>query len=222
LNLGAYPANVSLHGIDLSDPALSIAAVRADRLGRQVVLTSGDAAILPYPDRSFDTIVATFVLCSVANVDATLRDAARVLRPGGTLRLLEHAQARHPLIAGLQRRSAPTWARASGGCRLDHDVSGAVRQAGLRVIDERNHAGGILVEIVADISERWGQTAPPPCDVEPRTILIANGVGTAPPSSALRVSRGPPAAPRARPGGSGAVRRARSACPPRDRTSARC
>ena len=160
LNLGAYPANVSLQGIDVSDPALSIAAVRADRLGRQVVLTSGDAAILPYPDRSFDTIVATFVLCSVANVDATLRDAARVLRAGGTLRLLEHAQARHPLIAGLQRRSAPTWARASGGCRLDHDVSGAVRRAGLRVIDERNHAGGILVEIVADLPERWGHTAP--------------------------------------------------------------
>jgi ubiquinone/menaquinone biosynthesis C-methylase UbiE len=152
LNLGAYPDNLSLHGIDLSDPALSIAAVRADRLGRQVVLTLGDAAILPYPDRSFDTIVATFVQCSVANVDATLREAAPVLRAGGTIRLLEHARERNQLIAGLQRRSAPAWARASGGCRLDHDVSRAVQQAGLQVVDERHRAGGILVEIVAAVA----------------------------------------------------------------------
>jgi SAM-dependent methyltransferase len=148
-NFSAYPADVTIHGIDMSPAALSIAAARAGRDRRQVVLLEGDAAALPFPDASFDTVVATFVLCSVGDVDRTLREARRVLRAGGTIRLLEHAKARHRVIAALQQRSAPAWGRASGGCRLDHDVVGAVRRAGLRVVAERHRADGILVEIVA-------------------------------------------------------------------------
>ncbi len=148
-NLRAYPADAAIHGIDVSAPALSIAAARARRMDRRVALTVADAAALPFPDASFDTIVATFVLCSVGDVGGTLREACRVLRPGGTIRLLEHAEADHPAIADIQRRSAPAWARASGGCRLDHDVAASVRGAGLTIVAERRRLGGILVEIVA-------------------------------------------------------------------------
>ena len=149
LNLAAYPADASVHGIDVSGPALAIAAARADRLGRRVALLTGNAAALPYPDSSFDAVVATFVLCSVSDVEMTLREARRVLRPGGTIRLLEHGRAHHPAVAGIQRRLAPAWARASGGCRLDHDVRAAVRGAGLHIVEERRRAAGVLVEIVA-------------------------------------------------------------------------
>ena len=149
LNLAAYPADAALHGIDLSAPAMAIAARRADRMGRRVHLETGDAAALPYPDASFDAVVATFVLCSVGDVAMTLREARRVLRPGGRIRLLEHARAEHPALAGIQHWLAPAWSRASGGCRLDHDVAAAVRNAGLRIVDERRRAAGVLVEIVA-------------------------------------------------------------------------
>jgi AhpD family alkylhydroperoxidase len=148
-NFGAYPADVTIHGIDVSSSALALAVERARTDRREVVLVEGDAALLPFPDASFDTVVASFVLCSVGDVDRTLREARRVLRPGGTMRLLEHARADHPAVAAVQRRAAPAWARASGGCRLDHDVRGAVRDAGLDVLTERSRAGGLLVEIVA-------------------------------------------------------------------------
>ena len=148
-NLGVYPDGATLHGVDVSAPALSLAAGRADRVGRLVVLVEADAGALPYADASFDTVVATFVLCSVGDVGRSLGEARRVLRPGGTLRLLEHARSRHRVVGTIQDRSAPAWARVSGGCRLDHDVLGAVRGAGLTVIEERVHAGGLLVEIVA-------------------------------------------------------------------------
>jgi AhpD family alkylhydroperoxidase len=148
-NLGIYPAGTAVHGIDVSAVALSLAARRAGRVARRVTLVEGDAAALPFADASFDTVVATFVLCSVGDVGESLREARRVLRPGGTIRLLEHARARHRAIGALQERSAPAWARVSGGCRLDHDVLGAVREAGLVVVDERQRAGGLLVEIVA-------------------------------------------------------------------------
>jgi len=149
LNFHVYPADATVHGIDASTAILALAADRARRLGRSPVLGTADAARLPYPDASFDTVVATFVLCSVVDVDGTLREAHRVLRPGGTVRLLEHARSHHPRLAVAQRRLAPAWARASGGCRLDHDVHRAVRDAGLRVVEERRRAGGVLVEIVA-------------------------------------------------------------------------
>jgi SAM-dependent methyltransferase len=148
-NLGIYAADTVVHGIDVSVPALSLAARRAGRSARRVTLVEGDAAALPFADDSFDTVVATFVLCSVGDVGRSLREARRVLRPGGTIRLLEHALARHQAIGALQARSAPAWARVSGGCRLDHDVLEAVRDAGLVVIEERQRAGGLLVEIVA-------------------------------------------------------------------------
>jgi len=148
-NLRSYPVGVSINGIDVSAPALAIAAARARGMDRRVVLSMADATALPFADSSFDTIVATFVLCSVGDVDGALREARRVLRPGGTIRLLEHAEAIHPVVAGLQRRSAPAWARASGGCRLDHDVAASVRGAGLTIVSERRRLSGILVEIVA-------------------------------------------------------------------------
>jgi SAM-dependent methyltransferase len=149
LNLHVYPPDATVHGIDASPAVLELAAVRARRLGRSPVLGAADASRLPYPDASFDTVVATFVLCSVDDVQATLREARRVLRPGGTVRLLEHARSHHQRLAGAQRRLAPAWARASGGCRLDHDVREAVRRAGLHVVDERRRGAGVLVELVA-------------------------------------------------------------------------
>lgn len=149
LNLPAYPTAARLHGIDPSEHALAVASRRADDLGRPAILVAGDASALPYPDQSFDVVVGTFVLCSVADVGAALAEARRVLREGGTVRLLEHARSASPVIARLQGRLAPSWSRASGGCRLDHDVGAAVRQAGLRVIEERSRGNGLLVEIVA-------------------------------------------------------------------------
>ncbi len=151
LNLAAYPRSASLHGIDPSDAALAIAARRANRLARRVVLDMGDAAAMPYPDGSFDVIVGTFVLCSVEDVPATLRESRRILRPGGSLRFLEHARSDHGSIAWLQSRLAPGWALVSGGCRLDHDVRAAIQGAGLSITDERSRAGGLLVEIVAAV-----------------------------------------------------------------------
>ncbi|MEP7379493.1 MAG: class I SAM-dependent methyltransferase [Chloroflexota bacterium] len=148
LNLSAYPTDVNLHAIDPSGPALALAAQRATRLGRTVVLAAGDAATLPYPDDRFDVVVGTFVLCSVDDVGAALREAQRVLRPGGTMRFLEHSRSDRQCIARLQTRLAPAWSRASGGCRLDQDVHATMKAAGLRIIEERARAGGLLVEVV--------------------------------------------------------------------------
>jgi len=72
-----------------------------------------------------------------------------VLRAGGTVRFLEHARSDHAAIARMQGWVAPAWSRAAGGCRLDHDVDGSLEDAGLRIVERRSRAGGLVVEIVA-------------------------------------------------------------------------
>ena len=149
LNLKVYPPGTSLQAIDPSAAALAVAADRAERIGHQVTLTAGDAADMPYADDSFDVVVGAFVLCTVGDVASTLRECRRVLRPGGTLRFLEHGRSDHAVIARSQSWLAPAWARVAGGCRLDHDVRASIEAADLRLVSERSRGSGLLVEIVA-------------------------------------------------------------------------
>jgi len=91
-NLRFYPEDVRLTGIELSPKMLDIARRRARELGREAGLRVGDAQNLPFPDASFDTVVATLALCTIPDDRRAVAEAARVLRPGGRLLLLEHVR----------------------------------------------------------------------------------------------------------------------------------
>lgn len=103
LNLPHYSPDVSVTGIDRNGRALR-AAHRRSRLTRsQVTLIEADALALPFPDRSFDTVVATFAMCGVRDVDSALAEALRVLRPGGSLLLADHVRAQSDAWRAIQR-----------------------------------------------------------------------------------------------------------------------
>jgi SAM-dependent methyltransferase len=87
------------------------------------------AEALPYPDAAFDAVVATLVLCTVSNVDQSLAEVRRVLRPDGRLHLLEHVRGAG-LAAGAQQAIAPLWRYFAAGCNLTRDTEQAVRDAG--------------------------------------------------------------------------------------------
>ncbi|HEY2756749.1 MAG TPA: class I SAM-dependent methyltransferase [Pseudolabrys sp.] len=92
ISLPAYaPAN-RIVGIDLSVPMLRQAQERtADhKLTNVETLAVMDAARLALPDKSFDVVVAQFVITTVPNVEQTLDEFARVLKPGGEIILVNH------------------------------------------------------------------------------------------------------------------------------------
>jgi ubiquinone/menaquinone biosynthesis C-methylase UbiE len=90
LSLLHYPADVRLTGIEFSPGMLEIARHRSAELNRPVELRMGDAHQLDFPDESFDAVVGTFTLCSVADERRAVAEASRVLRPGGQLLLADH------------------------------------------------------------------------------------------------------------------------------------
>jgi ubiquinone/menaquinone biosynthesis C-methylase UbiE len=120
LNLRHYPAG--LDRLVLAEPG----AMMAERieLGRapddvDAELVRAPAEDLPFADGSFDTVVSTFVLCTVADPRRALSEVERVLRPGGQLLFLEHVRADPGRRRRLQRRSARAWAAFADGCRCD-------------------------------------------------------------------------------------------------------
>jgi ubiquinone/menaquinone biosynthesis C-methylase UbiE len=103
LNFDAYPPEVRLTGIDLSDQMLQIARARAGELGREVELRQGDAHALPFADATFDTVVCTFGLCAIPDIDAALDEMTRVVKPGGKLILVDHVASSSRVARGVQR-----------------------------------------------------------------------------------------------------------------------
>lgn len=90
-------------GIDLSPAMVEIARTRARELGLDADLREGDAQALPFPDASFDTVVCTLGLCGVPDERAAIAEMHRVLRPGGTVLLLDHVGSHHAVVRFGQR-----------------------------------------------------------------------------------------------------------------------
>ena len=87
---------------------------------------------LPLDSGSFDCVVCTYTLCSVADPAAALAEMRRVLRPGGRLLFAEHGLAPDAGVARWQSRLEPYWSRIAGGCHLTRDVPLLLRDAGFR------------------------------------------------------------------------------------------
>ena len=96
LNLAHYRDHVGLTAVDRDSQMLSMARRRVDAV-RRVSLLQADAARLPFAAASFDSVVCTLAMCEFRDRSAVLAEMYRILRPGGRLLLLDHAQWRWPL-----------------------------------------------------------------------------------------------------------------------------
>jgi ubiquinone/menaquinone biosynthesis C-methylase UbiE len=93
---------------------------------------------LPFGEASFDFVVSTFTLCSIAQVNQALGEVARVLRPGGRMVFLEHGLSPDPAVARRQRRWNWLQRRLGDGCRLDLDVRQALQSQAFGKIEMDN------------------------------------------------------------------------------------
>ncbi|MGZ6999461.1 MAG: class I SAM-dependent methyltransferase [Acidimicrobiia bacterium] len=149
LNLPYYPDD--LDDLVLAEPDRPMQLRLEKRLrgsGRPARLLEAPAERLPFPDRSVDTVVSTFVLCTVDVPELALREIVRVLRPDGQLLFLEHVRSRSTRRASWQDRLAGPWRRFARGCRCNQATAELMATCGLALDDVQEAAWRAMPPIV--------------------------------------------------------------------------
>ncbi len=140
LNLPHYPDDLDDLLLLEPDPAMRSRLERSlSRRGRRARLVDAPAEELPFADASVDTVVSTFVLCTVDAPGVALREIARVLRPDGQLLFIEHVRSDSPRLAHWQDRLAGPWRRFARGCRCNRATAQLIASCGL-ALDEVHEA----------------------------------------------------------------------------------
>ena len=145
-NLPYYPAGVRVTGVELSPEMAELGRKRAEELGREIEMLVGDAEALDFPDQSFDTVVCTYGLCTIPDDAAAVREAKRVLRPGGRILLAEHVRSPNPVVRTIQRVLEP-FAHRFGGDHLLREPLDHLAQEGFLVEKVKRSKAG-WVELV--------------------------------------------------------------------------
>jgi ubiquinone/menaquinone biosynthesis C-methylase UbiE len=149
-NLIYYPSEVRVTAIDFSPRMLKLARKKAAALHCDVDLLEMDVQCLAFPASSFDTVLATFVFCSVPDPVRGLRELRRVCRPGGRLLLLEHMRPGNPPLGLLFDLINPMVVRVMGA-NINRRTMDNIRKAGWHVRAEED----LLRDIV-----RWIEAIP--------------------------------------------------------------
>jgi ubiquinone/menaquinone biosynthesis C-methylase UbiE len=98
----------------------------------QVIYHLGNAEQLPFLEAHFDTVVSTWTLCSIPQVERALAQVYRVLKPNGQFLFVEHGLSDEPGVQQWQHRLTPFQKMIAGGCHLDRNMETLIAAAGFR------------------------------------------------------------------------------------------
>ncbi|MBE9156057.1 class I SAM-dependent methyltransferase [Nodosilinea sp. LEGE 06152] len=129
LNLPYYPDRV--RQIVTVDPSPGVHHLAQKRIKASPItvdhrMLSGEA--LPMADGTFDSVVSTFTLCSIPDIEQALAEIHRVLKPGGRFFFVEHGLSPEPGIQTWQNRLTPLQKRIAGGCHINRNMRQLIEQ----------------------------------------------------------------------------------------------
>ena len=122
-----------IHAIEPASGMLKRARKKASEMGLgedQVTFSEVGGEAIPVDDKSVDTAVITFVLCTIPDWEAALIETRRVLKPGGRVVFTEHGLSPDADVAKWQRRIEPAWKVLAGGCHVTRDVEKMFSETG--------------------------------------------------------------------------------------------
>ena len=161
-NLKYYTRN-RVAELVISEPEARMAARLERRLDTSCIsvrLLPAAAEQLPVESGSFDCVVSTLVLCTVADPARALHEVRRVLKPRGRLLFIEHVRSESPRLAWWQDRLRVPWAWFGCGCQCNRRTVDAIRASGFDVEelrhDEMPKAPPIVKPLVVGIATKAG------------------------------------------------------------------
>lgn len=145
-NLPYYPNNIDLIAIEPSLQMHSSLRKKAKKLGLNIDIRFGNPEWLDVEDNSVDTVVATFVLSSVPNINYTLQAILRVLKPGGRLLFIEHIPApQGSFLRKIQNTISPIWKTLAANSLRDREIDFALENAGFTSISYEQFQLGLFM-----------------------------------------------------------------------------
>ena len=122
-----------LYGLDPSEELLKIAKSVAKKNELKVEFLQCGAEAIPLPDKSIDTVLITYTMCTIPDIQLSNSEIMRVLKPEGQLLFCEHGLAPDKNIAKWQRRINPIWSKIAGGCNLNRDIPKLITSSGFKI-----------------------------------------------------------------------------------------
>lgn len=147
-NFDYYPADARVTAIDFSQEMLKQAVHKKTRKNTSVELDLMDAQSLAFADNSFDTVIGSFVFCSVPMPVKGLKELYRVCKPGGQVLLLEHVLSSKPLIAKIMNFINPAIV-ALVGANINRKTVKNVKACGFASVRVDERSGDIIKLIEA-------------------------------------------------------------------------
>lgn len=145
-----YSPGAEAVGMDLSPGMLQHARTRSRRLKKPVKLAAMDLMNTGFPDAAFDAVASAFTFCTLEESQQlpALSEMARIIKPGGELRILDYALSRRPLVR-LGMRAWQVWERAVFHGAFDRQTERYLEPAGFTLIREQSFAGDMVRLFIA-------------------------------------------------------------------------
>ena len=121
-----------LIGVDPT-PHKNVLLERLEEKGIENEMIFESAEYLPVEDNTIDTIVTTYTMCTIPQIDQTMQECKRVLKNNGSVIFIEHGLAPNIKIQKTQNRVNPFWRRISGGCHLNRDIPKIFERNGFNI-----------------------------------------------------------------------------------------
>ena len=137
LNVPHYDTGQVSHlwGLDPSREMWAIAKKNAEEHHLDAEFIEAGAESIPLDDNAADTVVITYTLCTITDVERALTEVKRVLKPQGSLLFCEHGEAPDAGVRKWQERVSPLWSLVGGGCHLDRPIPRLLDASGFKSTD---------------------------------------------------------------------------------------
>ena len=133
LNLPYYQNIDKLYALEPNADVYLLAQQQALKANFPVQHIQASAEKLPFADASLDNVVSTWTMCSIADLDLALSEIYRVLKPEGTLHLVEHVQYNdNQCLKKWQQRLTPIQKVVADGCHLNRNIELALLNANFK------------------------------------------------------------------------------------------